>query len=297
MTLLDRVIARTLPAVPKSIVRRVANRYIAGETTEEALQVVSRLNGRGFRATLDILGENIHNLDQARRAAQGYVSLLEEITRRRADSTISVKLTQLGLKVDSQACLDLTHRLVQRASELQNFVRIDMEDSSCTTDTLRIYRELRRDFSNVGVVVQAYLRRTMDDICRLEDLQPNYRLCKGVYLEPREIAYRDMRVINRNYAALLERLLRNGSFVGIATHDELMVWEALRIVRELKLAPAAYEFQMLLGVDDQLRDIIHSAGHHLRVYIPFGRDWYAYSVRRLRENPRLAGYVFKAMFK
>jgi proline dehydrogenase len=156
---------------------------------------------------------------------------------------------------------------------------------------------LRREFSNVGVVVQAYLRRTMDDICRLEDLRPNYRLCKGVYVEPREISYRDMRVINRNYAALLERLLRNGSYVGIATHDELMVWEAFRIIRELKLPPTAYEFQMLLGVDEQLRDIIHAAGHHLRVYIPFGRDWYAYSVRRLRENPRLAGYVFKAMFK
>ena len=191
----------------------------------------------------------------------------------------------------------MTTRLVGRARELNNFVRIDMEDSSCTTDTLRIYRELRRDFSNVGVVVQAYLRRTVDDVCSLEDLRPNYRLCKGVYVEPVEISYHDMRVINRNYAFLLERLLRSGSYVGIATHDELMVWEAMRIIRELKLPPTAYEFQMLLGVQEQLRDIIHAGGHNVRVYIPFGRDWYAYSVRRLRENPRLAGYVFKAMFK
>jgi len=149
----------------------------------------------------------------------------------------------------------------------------------------------------VGVVVQAYLRRTANDICTLEQLRPNYRLCKGVYVEPREISYHDMRVINRNYAYLLEKMLRNGSYVGIATHDELMVWEAFRIIRDLKIPPTAYEFQMLLGVDEQLRDIIRAAGHHLRVYIPFGRDWYAYSVRRLRENPRLAGYVFKAMFK
>jgi len=297
VTLLDRAIARTLPAVPKGIVRRVANRYIAGETIDDALRVVSGLNQRGIRATLDILGEHIHNLDQARRAGEGYVALLDAIDRRKLDANISIKLTQLGLKVDFQTCFDLTNRLVGQAGELKNFVRIDMEDSSCTTDTLEIYRQLRRDHSNVGVVVQAYLRRTADDICALENLRPNYRLCKGVYVEPREVSYHDMRVINRNYAYLLKKLLRNGSFVGIATHDELMVWEALRIIRDLKLPPTAYEFQMLLGVDEQLRDIIRVAGHNLRVYIPFGRDWYAYSVRRLKENPRLAGYVFKAMFK
>ena len=297
MTFLDRVIARTLPVVPKGIVRRVANRYIAGETTDEALRVVAGLNARGFRATLDILGEHIRNLDQSRRAVETYLSVLDEISRQKLDSTISVKLTQLGLKLDTAVCLDLTRRLLLRASELNNFVRIDMEDSSCTTETLHIYRELRKEFSNVGVVVQAYLRRTLDDVRGLDDLQPNYRLCKGVYLEPREISYRDMRVINRNYVTLLEKMLSNGSYVGIATHDELMVWEALRIIRELKLPTSAYEFQMLLGVDEQLRDIIKAGGHNLRVYIPFGRDWYAYSVRRLRENPRLAGYVFKAMFK
>jgi proline dehydrogenase len=297
MTLLDRVIAHTLPVVPKGIVRRVANRYIAGETTDEALRVVAGLNARGFRATLDILGEHIRNLDQSRRAVETYLNVLDEISRQKLDSTISVKLTQLGLKLDTAVCLDLTRRLLLRASELNNFVRIDMEDSSCTTETLHIYRELRKEFSNVGVVVQAYLRRTLDDVRGLDDLQPNYRLCKGVYLEPREISYRDMRVINRNYVTLLEKMLSNGSYVGIATHDELMVWEALRIIRELKLPTSAYEFQMLLGVDEQLRDIIKAGGHNLRVYIPFGRDWYAYSVRRLRENPQLAGYVFKAMFK
>jgi proline dehydrogenase len=297
VTLLDRAIARTLPAVPKPIVRRVANRYIAGETIDEALRVVTSLNERGMRATLDILGEHIHNLDQARRAVTGYAAVLDAINQRKLDATISIKLTQLGLKVDRSLCFELAHQVVRHAQELKNFVRIDMEDSSCTTETLQVYRQLRQDHSNVGVVVQAYLRRTVDDVDALQDLGPNYRLCKGVYLEPREISYHDMRVINRNYAYLLEKLLRNGSYVGIATHDELMVWEALRIIRDLKLEASAYEFQMLLGVDEQLRDIIHAAGHHLRVYIPFGRDWYAYSVRRLKENPRLAGYVFKAMFK
>src|SRR5262252_1783433 len=265
MRLVDRVIARTLPVVPKGIVRQVANRYIAGETTDEALRVVAGLNARGFRATLDILGEHIRNLDQSRRAVETYLNVLDEISRQKLDSTISVKLTQLGLKLDTAVCLDLTRRLLLRASELNNFVRIDMEDSSCTTETLRVYRELRKEFSNVGVVVQAYLRRTLDDVRGLDDLQPNYRLCKGVYLEPREISYRDMRVINRNYVTLLEKMLSNGSYVGIATHDELMVWEALRIIRELKLPTSAYEFQMLLGVDEQLRDIIKAGGHNLRV--------------------------------
>jgi proline dehydrogenase len=297
MTLLDRVIARTLPAVPKSIVRRVANRYIAGETTDQALRLVAALNEKGIRATLDILGEHTVGMDQAQRARDGYIRVLEEISRCKVDSNVSIKLTQLGLKMDRRACFEMTDQLIRRAYELNNFVRIDMEDSSCTTDTLGVYRELRKTHSNVGVVIQAYLRRTVEDVCALEDLRPNYRLCKGVYLEPREISYRDMRVINRNFTYILERLLRNGSYVGIATHDELMVWDALRIIRDLKLPPDKYEFQMLLGVDEQLRDIIHAAGHHIRVYIPFGRDWYAYSVRRLRENPRLAGYVFKAMFK
>jgi proline dehydrogenase len=297
MTLLDRVIASTLPFVPKSIVRRIAWRYIAGETTDDALRVVANLNARGFRATLDILGEHVHRMEQAKSAVLGYLNLIEEIARRNADSTISIKLTQLGLKLDARACFEMTSRLIRRAQELNNFVRIDMEDSSCTTDTLRIYRDLRREFSNVGIVVQAYLRRTLNDVSALEDLRPNYRLCKGVYVEPREIAFHDMRVINRNYVTLLEKMLRDGCYVGIATHDELMVWEACRIIRELRLPPTAYEFQMLLGVDEQLRDIIRAAGHPVRVYIPFGRDWYAYSVRRLRENPRLAGYVFKAMFK
>jgi proline dehydrogenase len=297
VTLLDRAIARTLPLVPKPIVRRVANRYIAGETVDEALRLVGSLNERGIRATLDILGEHIHKLDQARQAVSSYTAVLDSINKRKLDSTISIKLTQLGLKVDREACFELARQVVRHANEVNNFVRVDMEDSSCTTETLEIYRRLRGEYSNVGVVVQAYLRRTADDVDALQDLRPNYRLCKGVYMEPADISYHDMRVINRNYAYLLEKMLRNGSYVGIATHDELMVWEAMRIIRDLHLPKTAYEFQMLLGVNEQLRDIIHAAGHHLRVYIPFGRDWYAYSVRRLKENPRLAGYVFKAMFK
>ncbi len=295
--ILDRVVAHSLPFVPKTVVRKVASRYIAGETLDEALDVTAGLNRQRMCATLDVLGEHIHGIDQARRAVSQYLQVLEHIHSRKLDANVSIKLTQLGLKVDWLACLELTSRLVKHARELGNFVRIDMEDSSCTTDTLRLYRELRKDYSNVGVVIQAYLRRTAQDVAALQDLRPNFRLCKGVYVEPPEIAYHEMRDINRNYVSLLETLFRNGSYIGIATHDESIVSEAFRLIRDMKLPPTAYEFQMLLGINEQLRNRIVAAGHKLRVYIPYGRDWYAYSVRRLRENPRIAGYVFKAMFK
>ena len=294
--ILDRVIAHSLPYVPKTVVRKVASRYIAGETLGEALDLAADLNRQGMSATLDVLGEHIHSIDQARRAVSQYLQVLEHIHTRKLDANVSIKLTQLGLKVDWPACFELTSRLVKLAEQLNNFVRIDMEDSSCTTETLRVYRELRKDHSNVGVVIQAYLRRTVRDVEDLQDLRPNFRLCKGVYVEPPDIAFQDMRDINRNYITVLETLLRNGSYVGIATHDEAIVKEAFRLIQDMKLARTAYEFQMLLGVNEQLRNRIVAAGHKLRVYIPYGRDWYAYSVRRLRENPRLAGYVFKAMF-
>ena len=296
MRLVDRVIAGFLPYVPKAVVGRVARRYIAGETMADAVRVARGLNAKGFRATMDILGEDIHRLDQAHDAAENYRALLDELHRQKLDSNVSVKLTQLGLKVDKQKCLEFADSVVVRARELGNFVRLDMEDSSCTSDTLDIYAQLRRHHENVGVVVQAYLRRTVDDVARLMQAKPNFRLCKGVYVEPEEIAYHDMAEINRNYLALLERMLRAGVYVGIATHDEHIVRQAQRWIKELNLPPTAYEFQMLLGVNEALRDRIRAAGHPLRVYIPFGRDWYAYSVRRLRENPRLAGYVLKAMF-
>jgi proline dehydrogenase len=297
MRIVDRAIANFLPYLPKALVGRVASRYIAGETVKDAIRVARGLNAKGFRATMDILGEDVHRLDQAQGAALTYRTLLDQLHREKIDSNVSVKLTQLGLKVDKAECLALADSIVTRAREFGNFVRLDMEDSSCTTDTLEIYSQLRRRHANVGVVIQAYLHRTAEDVDRLLGIQPNFRLCKGVYVEPESIAWHDMKDINRNYLQILERLLRSGIYVGIATHDEHIVREAQRLIAELKLPPTAYEFQMLLGVTESLRSSIRAAGHPLRVYIPFGRDWYAYSVRRLRENPRLAGYVLRAMLR
>jgi proline dehydrogenase len=177
-------------------------------------------------------------------------------------------------------------------------VRIDMEDAQCTSRTIEIYRRLRADFPrHVGLVLQARLRRTSADVADLTREPTNFRICKGIYVEPRTVAFTDREIIRRNFTRVLEQMLEAGAYVGIATHDELLVWEALDLIARRGLTPDRYEFQMLLGVDEELRDILLRAGHRLRVYVPFGEQWYAYSVRRLRENPQIAGYAFKAILK
>jgi proline dehydrogenase len=295
LSVVDRIIAGSLPFIPRFLVERVARPYIAGESSDDAMRVAVGLNRQGFRTTMDLLGEHVDTLDQAQHAVTSYMAILETIHAQSIDSTVSLKLTQFGLKVDPARCYSMAESVVRRAAELNNFVRIDMEDSSCTSGTLEVFRRLRQKHSNIGVAIQAYLRRTGHDIDSLLELKPNIRLCKGVYVESPDVAFHDMSLINRNYLSILERLLRAGSYVGIATHDEQIVPEAIRMIREMKLPVTAYEFQMLLGVNESLRNKIHADGHPIRVYIPFGSEWYAYSVRRLRENPRIAGYVLKAM--
>jgi proline dehydrogenase len=299
MSFLDRLISFTLPAVPKPIVRHFSRRYIAGVTTEEAFDVVRDLAGQGAMATLDILGEFITRPEEARENTGAYIELLQKIDEARLEQTnISVKLTALGLQLDPALCLENMRRIVARVRELNNFVRIDMEDSPCTTPTIDIYRTLGEENPNhVGLVLQSRLRRTLDDVEALADAPANYRLCKGIYLEPREIAYTDPELIRRNFVLILDRMFEMGAYVGIATHDEQLVWEALRLIRKHGLPRDRYEFQMLLGVDEELRRILIGQGHRLRVYVPFGQQWYAYSVRRLRENPQIAGHALRAMLR
>ena len=291
MSALDFILSRSLPLVPRPLVRRIARRYIAGERLSEAVNVVRALNANGFMATLDVLGESVLSGDLVDRAVQEYVGALRAIRDERLDSNISVKLTQVGLRLDPALCLSSMRSLCRAAADLGNFVRIDMEDSSCTTPTLDLYRRLRDEgIANVGVVLQACMRRSLRDVRALPE-RSNVRLCKGIYVEPRSIAYEARAIVNRNYVRLLEEMLDRGFYVGLATHDEQLVWEALQIVDRRGAGRETYEFQMLLGVDEQLRGLIRADGHRLRVYVPYGDNWYAYSLRRLKENPRLAGYV------
>jgi len=281
-----------LPAVPKPVVRRISERYIAGEDLDDAVRVVRRLNVEGKLATIDVLGEEIANPDEARAIADAYRDALDAFDRERIDSNISVKPTALGLKLGYEVGKQNVLALVEHAAGYGNFVRIDMEDSSTTDDTLQLYRELRAaGHENVGVVLQARLKRTVSDVQALAELKPNVRLCKGIYLERPEIAYRDYEAVRANFVQALEALWDSGCYVGVATHDEYLIEQAQQGARRRGLGRDDFEFQMLLGVRPALGDALVREGHRLRIYTPFGRDWYEYSLRRLQENPRIAGYI------
>jgi len=292
----NELIVRTLPFVPKPLVRRFASRYVAGETLTEALEVVSRLNAEKCMGTLDVLGEDILDLSETEQTVVEYQNALDEIARRKLDSNISVKLTALGLKLDLAECRRQFHRILESAAEHGSFVRIDMEDSSVTEETIRVYYEARRHFDRVGLVLQAYLHRSRADAQRAADAKANVRVCKGIYVEPPEVALQGREEIQENYSAIVDVLLEAGCYIGIATHDPVLVDRALATIKRLKLPPEAYEFQMLLGVAVDLRRRLVSAGHRLRVYVPYGESWYGYSMRRLKENPAIAGHIVKGFF-
>ena len=293
--LIDRAIVRLLPAVPKPVVQLFSSRYIAGATLAEAVACVRDLNGGGKMATVDVLGEEIVREEEAWGIAQTYRDVFAAIDTAALDSNVSVKLTGLGLHLSYEICRDNLLAVLEAARSYGNFVRIDMEDSSTTDDTLRLYRELREDgHDNLGVVLQARLRRTLDDVRALADLRPSVRLCKGIYLEPSAIAFTDYEAVRANFLRSLEALLDAGCYVGVATHDEWLLAESLARISRRGLEPREYELQMLLGVREERRDQLVAEGHRLRVYVPFGEHWYGYSLRRLQENPAMAGTIARA---
>jgi proline dehydrogenase len=295
VSLLDSALVRLLPAVPKPVVQLFSARYIAGSTLTEAADCVRELNDGGKMATVDVLGEEIRREDETRAIAQAYRDVFAAIDEAGLDSNVSVKLTALGLDLSYELCRENLVDVVQTAAGYGNFVRIDMEDSSTTDETLRLYRELREDgHDNLGVVLQARLRRTLDDIEALADLRPSVRICKGIYLEPGSIAFTDYETVRANFLRCLDALFDAGCYVGVATHDEWLIGETLGRIARRGLQPLDYELQMLLGVRERRRDELVAEGHRLRVYVPFGEHWYGYSLRRLQENPAMAGTIAKA---
>jgi proline dehydrogenase len=291
MGILDRAIANSVAVIPRPVVRRISRRYIAGDTLEEAVAVIRDLNARGCVATIDLLGESTESKADAARTLRDYKRVVEVLEEHDLRSGISIKLTGLGLNLSEELCRANLEEIVEYAGARDRFVRVDMEDSPYTSVTLDMVTGLHERHGNVGAVIQAYMRRSLEDVNRLAEAGVSVRLCKGIYDEPRRIAYKDFDTVRENYRLLLEELLRGGVYVGIATHDEFLVWHALRLIHQLGIPKDRYEFQMLLGVDEELRNILVNAGHKLRVYVPFGEDWYEYSSRRLKENPRIAGYV------
>lgn len=298
MRILDRLIATGLPAVPRPLVRHFANRYMAGETLADAVQTVKDLNALGAAATIDVLGEFVHDLDQAAATAEEYVRVLDAIAKHELDSTVSIKLSAVGLEIDPSLAERHARRVVEKAGEHGIRVRIDMEHSGLTDDTLAIFRTLREEgHENVGIVLQSYLRRTFADVRDLAPLTPAVRLVKGIYIEPPEIAYTEPELVNRNFVELLHELVRIGSRVAVASHDESLVGEARRLADARGLSGDELEFQLLLGVKEDLRDRLIAAGYRVRIYVPFGEAWYGYSMRRLQENPSIAGYVARDVIR
>lgn len=297
MSLFNRLVVTTLPLIPKFIVGKVAARYVAGETLDDAVETVRALNGEGAMATMDLLGEEVKERGRVSAALDEYLRILDAIAEHGLDCNVSVKPTQLGLRIDESFCLDNCVRLVEKAERHGRFVRLDMEDRHCTDGTLRIYRQLHARYRRVGVVFQSYMRRTLQDIAELPAADANVRLCKGIYIEPREVAWRGYETVRLNFLAALEKLFRQGVYVGIATHDEYLICGAVALADRLEVPRERYEFQMLLGVEERLRRILLDGDHRLRVYVPYGRDWYHYSMRRLRENPAVAGHVGRALLR
>lgn len=282
--------------MPENLVWLFSKKYIAGKTLESAVNLVKQLNSKGIYATLDVLGESVRTKEESIKAKNKASEVIDSIVKNKLRANLSIKPTQLGLAIDKEFAYQQILELVKHASEIQNFVRIDMEDSPYTDSTIELYKKIYENYSNVGIVLQAYLKRTYNDAVVLNKIGTNYRLCKGIYIEPPTIAYKDRQAVRDNYVKVLETILKNGNYVGIATHDKYLIDEAYRLIKELNVPKENFEFQMLLGVREDLRDKINHDGYKIRIYVPFGKDWYAYSIRRLQENPNIAGHIVKELF-
>ena len=302
MSFFNSIIAATLPYIPKPIVRKVSARYIAGATLDDGMRTVRQLNGLGAMATVDVLGEFIQTLDEATANTEYSCRVIRRLAADKLQGNLSIKLTSLGLGLDPAVCESNVRRILDTAREAGNmFVRMDMENSPYTDLTLDLYSRLRREYQNVGVVLQAYLHRTPADIDRLLQegqslgVRTYVRLCKGIYVEDASIAFKDRDEIRLNYLLSLSKLFAGNAYVGIATHDDVLISGAKDLIASHKVTPADYEYQMLLGVRETVRDGLIREGHRLRIYVPFGEDWYGYSIRRLKENPQMGGYIVKAL--
>ena len=300
--MINKIIARMLPYMPKKLVWIFSKKYIAGESIDDAVRVSKELNAQGIKVTIDLLGEFITNLGQAEENRLAYLKIIDRIQSEKIDGNYSLKPTSFGLLLDTEVCYRNIKQIVEKAAEYGNFIRMDMEDTPCTDREIELFRRLKKEFpKNVGLVVQAYLKRTMNDLKNLMDIHSpevplNYRLCKGIYVEPEAIAYKKYEEINRHYLEDLEFMLGNGVYAGIATHDRPLVEGAYRLIEKYSVPGNMCEFQMLYGVTPSLRQSIVDKGHTMRVYVPFGKDWFGYSTRRLKENPKMATEIIKALF-
>lgn len=298
----NKIIAAILPYFPKKFIWIFSRSYIAGETIDDAMRVSEDLNNKNVKVTLDVLGEFINTLDEAESNRNEYLNLIDVTYKNRIDGNFSLKPTSFGLLIDKEICYNHIREIVAKAAKFNGFIRIDMEDSPCTDDEIVLFRRLKAEFpANVGLVLQAYLKRTLKDLEQMKDLNSpeipvSYRLCKGIYIEPESIAFKKYEEINYHFLEDLEFIFRNKIHVGIATHDKPLIDGAYSLIKKYNVPKDMYEFQMLYGVTPKLRERIVNEGHIMRVYVPFGKQWFGYSTRRLKENPMMASHIIKAVF-
>lgn len=298
----NKLIAAMLPYFPKKFIWLFSKSYIAGEKVEDAIRVSKELNSQGIMVTIDILGEFIKTLEEAEANKKEYIELIERIEKENINGNYSVKPTMFGLLLDKEVCYKHIREIVAKAAEYNNFIRVDMEDSPCTDLEVELFRKLKAEFpKNVGLVLQAYMKRTLSDLQNLMDIHSeeaplNYRLCKGIYVEPAEIAYKKYEEVNQHFIEDIEFCFKNGVYPGIATHDKPVIEGAYKLIEKYNVPKDKYEFQMLYGVTPHLRKSIVDAGHRMRVYVPYGKQWFGYSTRRLKENPKMASHIIKAIF-
>ncbi|MCX6304223.1 MAG: proline dehydrogenase family protein [Bacteroidetes bacterium] len=300
--MINQLITKMLPLMPKKLVWIFSRKYIAGETIDDAIRVCRALNAQKVKITIDLLGEFITRLDEATENKNAYLEIIERVQKEKIDGNYSLKPTSFGLLIDPEACYRNIREIVSKSASYGNFTRVDMEDSQCTDLEIDLFRRLHREFpANVGLVLQAYMKRTLPDILKMKDLHTdgaplNFRLCKGIYVEPESIAYKKYQEINDHYLEDLEYMFRHGIYPGIATHDRPLVEGAFKLIEKYGIPKNRYEFQMLYGVTPELRKSIVDKGHTMRVYVPFGKEWFGYSTRRLKENPKMATHIIKALF-
>ncbi|WP_282039077.1 proline dehydrogenase family protein [Saccharicrinis aurantiacus] len=300
--MISKVITAILPHLPKKFVWMFSKKYIAGDSLSDAIKVSQKLNNQGINVTIDLLGEFIENMSQADYYKRQYLDIINTFENKNVEGTYSLKPTSFGLLIDREQCYKNIHEIVALASAYNSFVRIDMEDSPCVDLEIELYKRLKAEFpQNVGLVLQAYLYRTEKDIDHLltehsAESPLNFRLCKGIYIEDESIAIKDPKKINENYLLLLEKLLINKVYVGIATHDDFLIKESKKLIQKHNVSDDMFEYQMLYGVTPHLRDQIVKSNKKMRVYIPFGKDWLKYSIRRLKENPAMTSHILKSLF-
>jgi len=294
--------ANALPYMPKKLIWIFSKRYIAGESIEDGLKACRELNKQGIEVTVDLLGEFISTIEQAEENKIKYLEIIDRFTSEGIIGNFSLKPTMFGLLIDKDLCYANIEAVIKKAADKKTFVRIDMEDSQCVDYELDMYRKLQQKYpAHVGLVVQAYLRRTKNDLINLNSIHSNgtplnFRLCKGIYIEPRHIAFKAYDEVREHYLDDLKYMFDHNMYVGIATHDKYLVDRANELIKERNVDKTKYEYQMLYGVTPELRSSIVKQGHKMRVYVPFGKDWFGYSTRRLKENPKMASHIVKALF-